>query len=321
MPDNEFHSSQCNLRFAVILPVYNTQTYLCECLDSLLRQTYRNFMVFAIDDGSTDGSGNILDEYASKDEHIYVLHKENGGVSSTRNFGLEIVETINTFDYITFVDSDDIVKSDFLMDFAKHLSENSADLAICGIEAFDKVHIINDSKQIKPKQKLNNRGIANQFFSLEDWEDSDPTRARFLSNKAFSFLAIKGIRFNEKLIIGEDQEFFIRCLRVLQTGISFPTRNYRYRLRCSSLSHANCNLQNEVELFETILSESNLPDYVINGVEKSMLYSWWAALRMAFIQNDIHSIERGITQLQRIRNRNFIEPIEKNIENVSLSHH
>ncbi|HJA50079.1 MAG TPA: glycosyltransferase, partial [Candidatus Fusicatenibacter intestinipullorum] len=91
------------VKISVIIPVYNVEKYLKRCLDSVINQTYKNLEIILIDDGSTDNSGKICDEYAQKDERIIVIHKENGGVSSARNKGLDIC----IGDYISFIDSDD----------------------------------------------------------------------------------------------------------------------------------------------------------------------------------------------------------------------
>ena len=90
-------------KISVIVPVYNTEKYLHRCIDSILDQTFTDFELLLIDDGSTDSSGTICDEYAAKDSRVRVFHKENGGVSSARNMGLD-----NAYgEWITFVDSDD----------------------------------------------------------------------------------------------------------------------------------------------------------------------------------------------------------------------
>ncbi len=93
-------------RISVIVPVYNVEQYLPKCVDSLLAQTYENLEIILVDDGSPDGSGGICDAYAEKDPRIKVIHKENGGLSSARNAGLDIAQG----EYIAFVDSDDWVE-------------------------------------------------------------------------------------------------------------------------------------------------------------------------------------------------------------------
>ena len=93
---------------SVIVPVYNVEKYLNKCLDSIISQTYTNLEIILIDDGSTDNCGKICDEYASKDKRIKVIHKENAGVSSARNYGIQCA----TGDWIMFVDSDDWIEFD-----------------------------------------------------------------------------------------------------------------------------------------------------------------------------------------------------------------
>lgn len=94
---------------SVIVPVYNVENYLCKCVDSIINQTYNNLEIILVDDGSTDGSASICDEYVLKDSRVKVIHKENGGVSSARNIG--IAEASG--EYICFVDSDDWLELDY----------------------------------------------------------------------------------------------------------------------------------------------------------------------------------------------------------------
>ena len=96
-------------KISVIIPVYNVEKYLKRCLDSVINQTYKNLEVILVDDGSTDNSGKICDEYAEKDKRIIVIHKNNGGLSDARNKGLDIC----TGNYISFIDSDDWIEKNF----------------------------------------------------------------------------------------------------------------------------------------------------------------------------------------------------------------
>ena len=93
---------------SVIIPVYNVEDYVARCVDSVLNQTYGNLEVILVDDGAKDSSGDICDTLALKDSRVRVIHKENGGLSSARNVGLDMA----TGEYITFVDSDDWLEAD-----------------------------------------------------------------------------------------------------------------------------------------------------------------------------------------------------------------
>lgn len=113
-----------NPKISIIIPVYNTEEYLEECFDSILAQTYQNFEVIVVDDGSTDNSGSICDEYAHKDERFKIIHKENGGVSSARNAALDVV----TGDYVGFVDSDDTILPGMLEEYVTIANNNRAEI-------------------------------------------------------------------------------------------------------------------------------------------------------------------------------------------------
>jgi len=112
---------------SVIIPVYNVELYLKKCLDSVISQTYRNIEIILVDDGSTDTSGIICDEYAGKDRRIKVIHKQNGGLSDARNVGLNCC----TGRYVTFIDSDDFVAHDYIENLYVIMTTTESDVAIC----------------------------------------------------------------------------------------------------------------------------------------------------------------------------------------------
>lgn len=121
-------------KISVIIPVYKVESYLRECLDSIISQTYNNLEIILIDDGSPDNCGAICDEYAETDSRIIVIHKENAGVGAARNDGLEMV----TGDWITFVDSDDWIESDYCENLIQYVSKNQADMIFLGGIVFEK---------------------------------------------------------------------------------------------------------------------------------------------------------------------------------------
>ena len=117
---------------SIVVPVYNVAQYLRQCVDSILNQSYRKLEIILVDDGSTDNSGEICDQYAQQDSRVIVIHKENGGLSDARNAGIEIAKG----EYIGFVDSDDFINRDMYAILADALEKNHADIAISNWQGF-----------------------------------------------------------------------------------------------------------------------------------------------------------------------------------------
>lgn len=117
-------------KISIIVPVYNVDKYLHKCIDSILAQTFTDFELLLIDDGSKDKSGAICDGYAAKDSRVRVFHKENGGVSSARNLGLDNAEG----EWVTFVDSDDWIAAEMYHNMLDKAKDEDADLVYCDIK-------------------------------------------------------------------------------------------------------------------------------------------------------------------------------------------
>lgn len=115
-------------KISIIVPIYNVEEYIHRCIDSILAQTFTDFELILVDDGSPDRCGEMCDEYAKKDSRIKVIHKENGGLSDARNAGLEIAQG----DFIGFVDSDDYIESDMYEILLEACEENNSKIAMCG---------------------------------------------------------------------------------------------------------------------------------------------------------------------------------------------
>lgn len=113
---------------SVIVPIYKVEQYLPQCIDSIIDQTYRDLEIILVDDGSPDACGRICDEYAQKDKRIKVYHKENGGLSDARNYGIRMA----TGEYLGFVDSDDWVEPDMFETLVSTAEEDNADIVSCG---------------------------------------------------------------------------------------------------------------------------------------------------------------------------------------------
>ena len=116
-------------KISVIIPIYNSEKHLKECVESVLNQTFKNFEIILVDDGSSDASANICDVFAEKHSFVKVVHKENQGVSKARNVGIGI----SSGEYITFLDSDDYLEKNFFQKGYSLVKENNCDLYVSGL--------------------------------------------------------------------------------------------------------------------------------------------------------------------------------------------
>src|SRR4051812_47980519 len=123
-----------NPKISIIVPVYNVQSFIRECIESILGQSFVDFELILVNDGSSDQSGFICDEYSNTDKRIVVIHKENGGQSSARNMGIESAKG----EFIGFVDSDDWIHSDMYKTLYSKVMETNAEIIACNLLKFDK---------------------------------------------------------------------------------------------------------------------------------------------------------------------------------------
>lgn len=138
---------------SVIIPVYNVADYLPRCVETVLSQSYTNLEIILVDDGATDNSGSLCDEYAEKDSRIRVIHKKNGGLSSARNAGLDVCKG----DYITFIDSDDWITSDYVDTLFNLLVTNNADMSVASFQV-----------AFSQEDKIESKGINEIILGTKD---------------------------------------------------------------------------------------------------------------------------------------------------------
>ena len=197
------------MRYSVIIPVYNAEGTLRRCLDSLVGQQFSNYELLLINDGSTDGSDAICREYANTYSGVRYFAKENGGVSSARNLGLEQAEG----EYILFVDSDDYVSQDYFASLSHALESNATDLLMFGYCNFGGISAEWDTGEFYEDSEI---GIAERVSSaVRQYLFSS------LWSKAFKRQIIErhNIRFANDLAIGEDQAFiFTYAMHIRSIG-------------------------------------------------------------------------------------------------------
>ena len=216
---------------SIIVPVYNVEKYLKRCLDSLLRQTYKNFEIILINDGSTDNSSIICEEYAKIDNRIHILHQTNAGPSAARNAGI----TYASGKYITFVDSDDFVEEFYLEHLYRALVDNGSDISVCNFNSF------NEDRQsflfsiTKEKYFCKNYTIA-EWMDLESSANNNLFLTfTFSPTKLFKAELFEGIRFPLGRLREDDATIYRLYLKASQ--ITFINEgSYYYSQRSEGLS-------------------------------------------------------------------------------------
>lgn len=198
-------------KLSVIVPVYNTEKYLRDCIKSILAQTFTDFELILVDDGSTDASGAICDEYGHKDGRIAVIHQPNGGVTAARKRGVEAA----VGEYISFIDSDDWIEADMYRNMLIEASVNAVDIIICDMLAEKQ----NNSTIIRgchlsgmfTGEQLNRQIYSNMLF---DYSRNTPGMPLTLCNKLFRSTIAKRVfaEFPNDITYGEDALGSLVCL-------------------------------------------------------------------------------------------------------------
>lgn len=215
---------------SVIIPVYNVEEYLRECIDSVLSQTYENYEIILVDDGSTDNSGKICDEYAEKNDKITVVHKENSGPSETRNVGLKVSKG----EYIYFLDSDDYLDKKAFEKLVSVAKNENADVVFFDALSFADPEGSFDVKQgylRKHKYKANTGyKVLTELNKNKDFHCSIPLI--FIRR---DFLTASGLLINEKIYCSEDMLFTFQLFCVAERVAQCPEVLYYRRYRKSSI--------------------------------------------------------------------------------------
>jgi glycosyltransferase involved in cell wall biosynthesis len=201
---------------SVIVPVYNAEKFLHRCIDSILAQTFKDFELILINDGSKDNSGTICDEYAINYSCVRVFHKENGGVSTARNLGLDNAKGR----WIAFIDSDDYVDADFLKLYINNI-DGTSEIVIQSIKVIDHDYVY----ATKPQCLI--EGSAIDIMVALKYDDGT---IGYIFNKLFSFSIISKnrLRFKEDIRLREDEDFVLRYLLYIKKGRIIDKGGYNY---------------------------------------------------------------------------------------------
>ena len=177
---------------SVIVPVYNGEKYIKDCLESIINQTYRDLQIIVVNDGSTDNTEAIVGEIANKDSRVQLINKENGGVSSARNLGLEYAKN----EFLTFVDSDDTLDIDMYGTLMKYTGNNDYDIVHCGYKRInhETVKLVNGTNNVikQTKNEALECIVGGKIFVPALW------------NKVYKRKLFDDIKFDENIKINED---------------------------------------------------------------------------------------------------------------------
>ena len=207
------------MKISVVVPVYNSEKYLSECLESILNQTWRDIEVILINDGSTDRSGQICDMIARQDERVRVIHQSNHGVSYSRNIGLKN----SSGDFVSFIDSDDTLELDMYELLVKCIDEYDADIAHCGYKHIlkDEIRLVHDTKcvYVQNKQEALECFVSGKLFGGGLW------------SKLFRREIIEDLSFREDLKINEDVLYNFEAFNRAKKTVFADYAKYNYIAR------------------------------------------------------------------------------------------
>ena len=278
---------------SIIIPVYNVEKYLKECLESVINQTYTNLEIILVDDGSTDGSGNICDEYKKRDTRIKVIHKENGGVSIARNLGLNYVNG----QYIGFIDSDDYVEPEYCEKLLKSIKENNVQCALC---KFDKVYEKkNQNNTFESNYIMDANGLIMEILDVQKGFG-------FCTQKLWTKNALADIRYNENIKVGEDSLFCIESCKNIDKVFVLNEKLYHYRFNENSLvrkfdeKYAQKYLRAMQETKKYIDKNYNKPE-IIKKFNNYIVYNILIiVINYCFNRNNKMSIIKQIEELKKV---------------------
>ena len=215
--------------FSIVIPVYNVAPYLRECLDSVLAQTFGAWETLCVDDGSTDGSGAILDEYATKDARFRVIHQANAGVSAARNAALDKAQG----DWLCFLDADDKVASDWL----QHIAQGTKDHPEADWIRTSYRDWYEGREPLPWPEDSPHRRKEGVFRNVPEIVWKQMASAGFIVLNIYRRSVVGDLRFDTSIWFAEDACFSADYMHRSECLLTIPDDSYRYRLRAESATH------------------------------------------------------------------------------------
>ena len=227
---------------SIIVPIYKVEKYLPKCIESILNQSFTDFELILVDDGSPDYCGLICDEYAGKDSRVKVIHQNNQGVSAARNAALDVAAGR----YLGFVDADDWIEKDMYQTMLQTAFANGADVVICGIQYFTENGIL-------IREDLKGCKCFSQKELLINLYGKPNPMGGGCVNKVFLRSKIENVRFNPNLSMAEDWVYLFECFKQCDSGYQIPAAFYNIVERPDSATR-----KNEVQAIYDIIFGSKL---------------------------------------------------------------
>ena len=251
---------------SIIVPIFNTEKYLHQCLNSISNQSYENFECLLINDGSTDASASICREYVAKDARFRYFEKENGGVSSARNLGIERSGGA----YITFIDSDDWVEFDYLEVLYSAIIQETADISVSSYRTYEMSKnrwLFHAFERVKHQKVFSRQELMNQLVFLDSIDGS----FRFVSCKLVRKSILAGIWFNESTHLGEDMEFWFKLYLIAEKSVFSNRDTYVYRRdlndsRYATLKHIKSDVQQRLNFIAFLRARGMDTDNFVNAL-------------------------------------------------------
>lgn len=291
-------------QISVIVPVYNVEPYIHRCIDSILAQTFTDFELILVDDGSPDNCGKICDEYAEKDSRIHVIHKNNGGLSAARNTGIALASG----QYICFVDSDDIISRQYCEVLHGLLKNTDYDFSVCGVHRFADGTVPSPEMAAPQERTVDNTAFAGMQLNRE---------TEFgVCNKLFRRELFEKISFAEGRI-NEDVIFSADLLKLCQKGAVLTGQQlYYYRQRSSGIvgeqhKRASPDRIYAGEYLLNAVTEAT-PIHTERALHYAVHYPWMFVDRI-YVQHSFRVNREYLTDMQEYLRRHIREYSEREV--------
>lgn len=286
------------IKFSIVVPVYNVEEYLSECVESLIRQTYEAYEIILVDDGSTDRSGSICDTYAKQNQNIKVYHKKNGGLSDARNYGVEYA----TGDYMIFVDSDDYIDLNTLQIYYKNCIRNDNPDILIDQSNYtfygDKVESDNYYNYLTFGRKTGKEAFKELASGGPLWSPcSKCYKIDFWKRNNFQF---------RKGIYAEDLDLIYKVIYLADVVVMTP-RTYYYRGKRKGSITNTIKKKQFMDIFDIVDRwETFFDNYNIDKQDCKNMYFYFGEIIVYFILGNMFLLDKGERKEIYCRLKNYI---------------